>query len=149
MYNGYQREREIYAGLTNAYGTGTPYSYLNNRSTTAVNPNYVPPASVKQDGITGTWEGYKIQKVSLDPGDVLLCHISANMRLSDCQNILKELQEAFPNNTVMLCNEQVLKGMTVLKGAKEVSSIVNIAEEVNIEKIIDDILKGHPNDFLH
>lgn len=145
MYNGYQRD----AGLTNAYGTGTPYSYLNNRSTTAVNPNYIPPASVKQDGITGTWEGYKIQKVSLDPGDVLLCHISANMKLSDCQNILKELQEAFPNNTVMLCNEQVLKGMTVLKGAKEVSSIVDIAEEVDIDKLIDDILKGHPNDFLH
>lgn len=149
MYNGYQKEKEIYADLTNAYGSGTPYSYLNNRSTTAVNPNYVPPASVKQDGITGTWEGYKIQKVSLDPGDVLLCHISANMKLSDCQNILKELQEAFPNNTVMLCNEQVLKGMTVLKGTKEISSIVDIAEEVDIDKLIDDILKGHPNDFLH
>lgn len=149
MYDRYQKEKEIYAGLTNAYGSGTPYSYLNNRSTTAVNPNYIPPASVKQDGITGTWEGYKIQKVSLDPGDVLLCHISANMRLSDCQNILKELQEAFPNNTVMLCNEQVLKGMTVLKGTKEVSSIVDIAEEVDIDKLIDDILKGHPNDFLH
>lgn len=148
MYDRYQKEKEIYAGLTNAYGSGTPYSYLNNRSTTAVNPNYVPPASVKQDGITGTWEGYKIQKVSLDPGDVLLCHISANMRLSDCQNILKELQEAFPNNTVMLCNEQVLKGMTVLKGTKEVSSIVDIAEEVDIDKLIDDILKGHQNDFL-
>lgn len=149
MYDRYQKEKEIYAGLTNAYGSGTPYSYLNNRSTTAVNPNYIPPASVKQDGITGTWEGYKIQRVSLDPGDVLLCHISANMRLSDCQNILKELQEAFPNNTVMLCNEQVLKGMTVLKGTKEVSSIVDIAEEVDIDKLIDDILKGHPNDFLH
>ena len=149
MYNGYQRQKEIYAGLTNAYGTGTPYSYLNNQSTTAVNPNYIPPASVKQDGITGTWEGYNIQKVSLDPGDVLLCHISANMKLSDCQNILKELQEAFPNNTVMLCNEQVLKGMTVLKGTKEISSIVDIAEEVDINKLIDDILKGHPNDFLH
>jgi len=149
MYNGYQKEREIYAGLTNAYSTGTPYSYLNNRSTTAVNPNYIPPASVKQDGITGTWEGYKIQKVSLDPGDVLLCHISANMKLSDCQNILKELQEAFPNNTVMLCNEQVLKGMTVLKGTKEVSSIVDIAEAVDIDKISDDILKGHRNDLLH
>ena len=112
MYDVYQKEKEIYAGLTNAYGSGTPYSYLNNHSTTAVNPNYVPPASVKQDGTTGTWEGYKIQKVSLEPGDVLLCHISASMRLSDCQSILKELQEAFPNNTVMLCNEQVLKGMT-------------------------------------
>ena len=125
---------------------GTPYSYLTNYSTTGAKSTYVPPASVKQDG---AWEGYKIQKVSLEPGDVLLCHISASMRLSDCQSILKELQEAFPNNTVMLCNEQVLKGMTVLKEAKEVSPIVNIAEEVNIEKLIDDILKGHPNDFLH
>ena len=128
---------------------GTPYSYLTNYSTTGAKSTYVPPASVKQDGIIGTWEGYEIQEVSLEPGDVLLCHISANMKLSDCQSILKELQEAFPNNTVMLCNEQVLKGMTVLKGAKEISPIVNIAEEVNIEKMIDDILKGHPNDFLH
>ena len=128
---------------------GTPYSYLTNHSTTGVKPTYIPPASVKQDGFIGTWEGYKIQEVSLEPGDVLLCHISENMKLSDCQSILKELQEAFPNNTVMLCNEQVLKGMTILKGAKEISPIVNIAEEVNIEKMIDDILKGHPNDFLH
>lgn len=127
---------------------GTPYSYLTNHSTTGIKPTYVPPASVKQDGTTGAWEGYKIQKVSLEPGDVLLCHISANMRLSDCQSILKELEEAFPNNTIILCNEQVLKGMTVLKGAKEISPIVNIAEEVNIEKMIDDILKGYPNDFL-
>ena len=127
---------------------GSPYSYLTNHSTTGVNPTYVPPASVKQDGTTGTWEGYKIQKVSLEPGDVLLCHISASMRLSDCQSILKELQEAFPNNTIMLCNEQVLKGMTVLKGAKEISPFVIIAEEVNIEKMIDDLLKGHPKDFL-
>ena len=148
MYdNRYYKDRETYADIT--YDSGTPYSYLTNRSTTAVNLNYVPPASVKQDGTTGTWEGYKIQKVSLEPGDVLLCHISANMRLSDCQSILKELEEAFPNNTIILCNEQVLKGMTVLRGAKEISPIVNIAEEVNIEKMIDDILKGHPNDFLH
>ena len=96
MYDIYQKEKEIYTGLT--YGSGTPYSYLNNRSITAVNPNYIPPASAKQDGITGAWEGYKIQKVSLEPGDVLLCHISADMKLSDCQNILKELQEAFDDH---------------------------------------------------
>lgn len=150
MYdNRYYKDRETYADITNAYDSGTPYSYLTNRSTTAVNPNYIPPASVKQDGISGTWEGYKIQKVSLEPGDVLLCHISENMRLDDCQSILKELQRAFPNNTVMLCNEQVLKGMTIIKRSKEISPIVDITEEVNINKLIDDILKGHPNDFLH
>ena len=149
MYNGYQRQKEIYAGLTNAYGTGTPYNYLNNCSTRAVNPNYIPPASVKQDGITGTWEGYNIQKVSLEPGDVLLCHISANMSVHDCKGILKELQEAFPNNTVMLCNEHVLKGMTVIKPTEKVSSIVDIATNIDVNELFDEIMKGHPNDFLH
>lgn len=149
MYDKYQKEKELYAGLTNAY-TGTPYSYLTNQSVSGVNPAYVPPASVKkQDGITGTWEGYKIQKVSLDPGDVLLCHISANMRLGDCESILKELQEAFPNNTVMLCNEHVLKGMTVLKSTEKVSSIVDIASDVDVDELFNEIMKGHPNDFLH
>lgn len=144
----YDKER-IYQGVTNAYGSGTPYSYLNNQSTTAVNPTYVPPASVKQSGITGTWEGYKVQKVSLEPGDVLLCHISANMRLSDCENILKELQDAFPNNTVMLCNEHVLKGMTVLKATEKVSSVLDIATDINVDELFDEIMRGHPNDFLH
>lgn len=148
MYDRYQKEKEIYAGLTNAY-TGTPYSYLNNQSTSTVNPSYVPPASVKQSGITGTWEGYKIQKVSLEPGDVLLCHISANMRLSDCENILKELQNAFPDNTVMLCNEHVLKGMTVIKPTEKVSSIVDIATNIDVDELFNEIMKGHPNDFLH
>lgn len=149
MYDRYQKEKEIYAGLTNAYGSGTPYSYLTNQSTTAVNPSYVPPASVKQSGITGEWKGYEIQKVSLEPGDVLLCHISANMKLGDCETILKELQNAFPNNTVMLCNEHVLKGMTVIKPTEKVSSIVDIATEVDIDEVFKEIMKGHPNDFLY
>lgn len=148
MYDKYQKEKEIYAGLTNAY-TGTPYSYLTNHSTSGVNPSYVPPASVKQGGITGTWKGYEIQKISLEPGDVLLCHISANMRLGDCETILQELQNAFPNNTVMLCNEHVLKGMTVIKPAEKVSSIVDIATEVDIDEVFKEIMKGHPNDFLY
>ena len=123
--------------------------YSNLTSTTnAVNPNYVPP-SLQKTGTTGTWEGYKIQKVSLDPGDVLLCHISANMDVHDCTHILDELQKAFPDNTVMLCNEHVLKGMTIIKPTEKVSEIVDIASNIDVDALFDSIMKGHPNDFLH
>lgn len=129
--------------------TGTPYSYLNNQFTNTVNPSYVPPASVKQGGIVGTWEGYKIQKVSLDPGDILLCHISSDMTFDDCENILRELKEAFPNNHIILCNEYVLKSMTIIKPTEKVSSIVDIVEDIDVDKLFSEIMKGHPNDFLH
>ena len=123
------------------------YSKITN-TTNSVNPNYVPP-SLQKTGTTGTWEGYKIQKVSLDPGDVLLCHISANMDVHDCTHILNELQKAFPDNTVMLCNEHVLKGMTVIKPTEKVSEIVDIASNIDVDALFDSIMKGHPNDFLH
>ena len=123
--------------------------YSNLTSTTnAVNPNYVPP-SLQKTSTTGAWKGYEIQKVSLDPGDVLLCHISANMDVHDCTHILNELQKAFPNNTVMLCNEHVLKGMTVIKPTEKVSEIVDIASNIDVDALFDSIMKGHPNDFLH
>ena len=123
------------------------YSNITN-TTNAVNPNYVPP-SLQKTSITGTWEGYKIQKVSLDPGDVLLCHISANMDVHSCRSILDELQKAFPDNTVMLCNEHVLKGMTIIKPTEEVSEIVDIASNIDVDALFDSIMKGHPNDFLY
>lgn len=124
-------------------------SYSNITSTSnKINPNYVPP-SLQKTGVTGTWEGYKIQKVSLDPGDVLLCHISANMDVYSCRSILDELQKAFPDNTVMLCNEHVLKGMTIIKPTEKVSEIVDIASGIDVDALFDSIMKGHPNDFLH
>ena len=97
----------------------------------------------------GNLKGYDIQKISLEPNDVLLCHISANMDVYECGQILEELKKAFPNNTVLLCNEHVLKGITVLKNTNKVSPIVDIAERINAEHLFDDILRGDPNDFLY
>lgn len=70
---------------------------------------------------------YDIQKVSVEPGDVILAHISANMNIDECQAILEELNKAFPENTVLLVNEYVLKGMTILhnKGYKKENQIVD------------------------
>ena len=100
---------------------------------------------------TGAWKGYDIQAVSLNPGDVLLVHISSYMDLDDCRNIMEMLEETFPNNKCVLCNEHVLKGMTVLRAAetKKVDDVVNISTNVDIDALFNEIMRGNPNDFLY
>ena len=100
---------------------------------------------------TGAWKGYDIQAVSLNPGDVLLVHISSYMDLDDCRNIMEMLEETFPNNKCVLCNEHVLKGMTVLRAAetKKIDDVVNISTNIDIDALFDEIMRGNPNDFLY
>lgn len=100
---------------------------------------------------TGAWKGYDIQAVSLNPGDVLLVHISSYMDLDDCRNIMEMLEETFPNNKCVLCNEHILKGMTVLRAAetKKVDDVVNISTNVDIDALFNEIMRGNPNDFLY
>ena len=100
---------------------------------------------------TRAWKGYDIQVVSLNPGDVLLVHISSYMDLDDCRNIMKMLEETFPNNKCVLCNEHVLKGMTVLRAAetKKIDDVVNISTNIDIDALFDEIMRGNPNDFLY
>lgn len=90
---------------------------------------------------------YDIQTVEINPNDVILLHISSNLSLRDIQAIEKEVRSEFPENRVLVVNRQVLEGMTILrKGATEVSLIEN---PVDVNQIFDEIMKGHPNGFLH
>ena len=90
---------------------------------------------------------YDIQTVEINPNDVILLHISSNLSLRDIQAIEKEVRSEFPENRVLVVNRQVLEGMTVLrKGTTEVSLIEN---PVDVNQIFDEIMKGHPNGFLH
>ena len=100
---------------------------------------------------TGAWKGYDIQAVSLNPGDVLLVHISSYMDLDDCNHIMKMLEETFPNNKCVLCNEHILKGMTVLRAAetKKIDDVVNISTNIDIDALFDEIMRGNSNDFLY
>ena len=98
-------------------------------------------------GVVGDFKKYDIQTVEINPNDVILLHISANLSLRDIQAIEKEVRSEFPENRVLVVNRQVLEGMTVLrKGTAEVSLI---EDPVDVNKIFDEIMKGHPNDFLH
>ena len=104
-----------------------------------------------QASITGTWKGYEIQVVSLQPGDVLLVHISDDMDLDSCRSIMQTLQETFPNNQCVLCNEHVLKGLTVIRTVenKEIDDVVDISTNVDVNKLFKEMMRGNPNDFLY
>jgi hypothetical protein len=98
-------------------------------------------------GVVGEFKKYDIQTVEINPNDVILLHISANLSLRDIQAIEKEVRSEFPENRVLVVNRQVLEGMTILK--KNSTDINLITDPVDINKIFDEIMKGHPNDFLH
>ena len=101
-------------------------------------------------GVTGAVTGYPFQVVNIQPNDVILLQISDDLDLFQCKSIQQEMNETFPNNTVILCNSHVLKGLTVLRGETEkISDTVDIKTTVDVDKIFDTILKGHPNDFLY
>lgn len=98
-------------------------------------------------GTVGDFKKYDIQTVEINPNDVILLHISANLSLRDIQTIEKEVRSEFPENRVLVVNRQVLEGMTILK--KNSADINLITDPVDVDKIFDNIMKGHPNGFLH
>ena len=98
-------------------------------------------------GVVGEFKKYDIQTVEINPNDVILLHISSNLSLRDIQAIEKEVRSEFPENRVLVVNRQVLEGMTILK--KNSTDINLITDPVDVDKIFDNIMKGHPNGFLH
>lgn len=101
-------------------------------------------------GVIGEYTGYPFQVVNIQPNDVILLKIADNLSLRECQTIQKEMNETFPNNTVILCNDHILKGITVLRGETEkISDTVDILSTIDVDKIFEELLKGNPNDFLY
>ena len=88
--------------------TGTPYSYRTDRSTTAVNPNFIPPASKKP-------EPYRIETLTVKDGDVIILHLAKDLDFDDMNSIHKEIQQYFPNNQVICANEHILESITIIK----------------------------------
>ena len=98
-------------------------------------------------GVVGELKKYDIQTVEINPNDVILLHISSNLSLRDIQAIEKEVRSEFPENRVLVVNRQVLEGMTILK--KNSTDINLITDPIDVDELFDNIMKGHPNGFLH
>lgn len=73
--------------------------------------NACKTAFVKNEiqGVVGNFQGYPAQVVNIQPNDVILLRISDNLDLRTCREIQKEMNETFPNNTTLLCNDHIFK----------------------------------------
>ena len=58
---------------------------------------------------------YSIQTISVEPGDVILVHVSEDLDLDSVNQIFTELTKSFPDNNVLIANEYILKGLTIVR----------------------------------
>lgn len=106
--------------------------------------------SVTLSGVADTYTGYPFQVINIQPNDVILLRVADNLSLKDCKAIQKEMEQTFPENTVVLCNDHILKGITVLRGETEkINDTVDIKTTIDIDKLFNEIMRGNPNDFLY
>ena len=97
---------------------------------------------LKINGITydiGTKiQPYTIQTITTEPGDVILAHVSEDLDIDTVNDIWKQLKVAFPNNDVLIANEYILKGLTIVKPA---TGKVNEHYRRETSDILDDWLR--------
>ena len=79
---------------------------------------------------------YSIQSIVAEPGDVILAHVSEDLNLETVEDIWRQLKVAFPNNDVLIANEYILKGLTIVKPK---TGTVNIHNHVdtNTSDVLD------------
>lgn len=73
-------------------------------------------------GVIGTWTGIPIQIVETNPDDIILCEVSNDIGFEECEAINKELKKAFPKNTVLLINGNIIKNFTFLRPKEDITT---------------------------
>ena len=58
---------------------------------------------------------YNIQTIKTEPGDVILVHVAEDLDIDTVNQIYDELKKSFPDNNVLIANEYILKGLTIIK----------------------------------
>ena len=81
---------------------------------------------------------YSIQSIVAEPGDVILAHVSEDLNVETVNDIWRQLKVAFPNNDVLIANEYILKGLTIVKPA---TGRVNEHYRRETSDILDDWLR--------
>ena len=72
---------------------------------------------------------FDIQTVNVSPNDVILFHVNEDCDFSDIAAIQKEMEATFPNNTVLVANELILKRITLFK-AENMITAYQIVDEI-------------------
>lgn len=81
---------------------------------------------------------YSIQTIATEPGDVILAHVSEDLDIDTVNDIWRQLKVAFPNNEILIANEYILKGLTIIKPA---TGKVNEHYRRETSDILDDWLR--------
>lgn len=85
---------------------------------------------------------YNIETFNLQKGDVILLHLHEDLDIDDTQMILEEMKKVFPNNTVLVANEYILKGLTILRLPTPNTGDVNMFDkEISAPDFLDNWLK--------
>ena len=74
-------------------------------------------------------KSFDIQTVNVSPNDVILFHVNEDCDLSEVAAIQKEMEQIFPNNTVLVANELILKRITLFK-AENMITAYQIVDEI-------------------
>lgn len=82
-------------------------------------------------GVIGTWTGIPVQIVETNPNDIILCEVSNDIGLEECEAIHRELKKAFPNNTVLLINGNIIKNFTFLRPKEDMMAESAINTRLN------------------
>lgn len=86
---------------------------------------------------TGKLKQYEIQTVHVDEGDVILLHLSNNLTIDDMNDIHKEVKKMFPNNDILMANEHILQGISIIK--KPPVGKISITDNFNIKAEYPDL----------
>ena len=85
---------------------------------------------------------YNIETFNVQQGDVILLHLNKDLDLDDTKMILEQAQQIFPKNTVLVANEHILKGLTILRLPIPKTGEVNMFDkEISAPDFLDNWLK--------
>ena len=129
MYNNTTSDNREYISMDNR----RKYTYDNNPTIDKLKIN-----GVTYDIGSKTLQPYTIQTITTEPGDVILAHVSEDLDLDTVNDIWRQLKVAFPNNDVLIANEYILKGLTIVKPA---TGRVNEHYRRETSDILDDWLR--------
>lgn len=89
---------------------------------------------------------YAVELVHVQPGDIILLHISDDMDFDDLNTIQHEIQQACPNNTILVANEHILKKITIFRPDKPMEAYDS--DDILSNSIDDDNLFIMPSSYL-
>lgn len=90
---------------------------------------------------------YSIQTISVKPNDVILVHIGEDLDIDSVNQIFRELKQSFPSNSILIANEHILKGLTILRLPTPNTGEVNMFDkEISAPNFLENWLKKYIED---